>query len=253
MSAARVFRFSALVVLLSAFASMHALAGPIVIGQWDGSARSWNGSEFTDIRALMIAQGYTVTADQAMNALNLASYDVFVVAEATVAPGAAELSALSAWVGTGGVLLVLGDSSGTGAAGNNAIYAGIGSSIVQAYDTGASGSVLAGGVFATTGPPYDIVGQSLSTTLGSSMSGGTELAGSYIRYEQIGLGYVFGFGDRLDHDFFSPSAGNVNGQLFLNLAARGANGGGAEIPEPLSALLVGSGLLAAGLWKLRRT
>ena len=219
-----------------------------IIGNWSGSARSWNSSEFSTVRALMIAQGHTVQADGAMSAGALAGVNMYIVGEPSSTPGGAELTALLNWVTGGGVVLLLGDSGGSGQTGLNAVSAGLGSSLSWG-GSASSQPALAGGVFATTGPPYDIVGQSLSTTAGTTVSGGTALTGDYIRWDQIGTGYVFGFGDRSDHNFFSPSTSNVNGELFLNLTAHSASDN--VIPEPSTFFLLGTGLALAGLWTRR--
>jgi len=103
------------------------------------------------------------------------------------------------------------------------------------------------------GPPYNIVGQSLAVTPGTAISGGTVLAGDYIRYEAKGSGHIFAFGDRSDHNYFNPGTGNVHGQLFLNIvnyAGGQAPGPDGVIPEPATVSLVGGAVLV--LLALRR-
>ena len=53
---------------------------------------------------------------------------------------------------------------------------------------------LKGGNPATDGPPHKVVGQDLAITPGSEVTGGKEIAGSYIRYAPVGNGFVFVFG-----------------------------------------------------------
>ena len=228
-----------------------------IIGNWSGSSRSWNHPSFATIRSLMISQGHTVLPDSAISSGNLAGVSLFVIGEPTTTPGSAELSALQSWVQAGGVLLLLSDAPGfdSVAVRLNAISTGLGASLVWSGNA-SNNTPLAGGVFATTGPPYNVVGQTLQVSPATAVSGGTALAGDYLGYQQIGLGYIFGFGDRSDNNFFNPSTSNVHGQLFLNLAA-GAPGprppdDGMVIPEPSTFLLLGTGLALVGVWLRRR-
>lgn len=211
-------------------------ASAAVIGQWEGSERSWNADEFTTIHDLMTANGHIVTSNEAINPANLAAAQVFVIGEASVTPSAQELSDLFNWVSAGGRLIVLGDSAGSGQTGNNAIFAGVGSSMVEGGD--ASLSAFVGGNFATEGPPYNIVGQLLDISPGTAITGGFMLAGTYVQFQQIGAGYVYGFADRSDHNVFNPSDFNPNGQIFLNIV-EGQQGG---VPEPGTLLMIGTGL-----------
>jgi len=183
-------------------AAVVAPAPAVTIGCWSGGSRTWNSSaDFSDIRDLMTANGHVVEADEAMTAAALADNQMWVIGEAGSIPGAAELSALSVWVHGGGTLLVLADSTGVGAGNGSAILSGIGSAILLAGTPAAL--PLAGGIFASEGPPYDLVGQDLVTSPGTAATGGTALAGTFIQYEALGSGYVFAFADR--SDTISPS------------------------------------------------
>jgi hypothetical protein len=189
-----------------------------VIGSWNGSSESWNTAEFTTIKATMINAGHTVEPDGAITAANLADDCIFLIQEPSRTPSASELSDLDAWVNNGGLLIIQTDTSAGGRPSCNAILSAIGSSI-SIGSGGHANAPLSGGICATEGPPYDIVGQTLATSPGFGVAGGNALAGTYARYEVIGGGCVFVFGNRPDHNAFVPTSANVNGQLFLNLGA----------------------------------
>ena len=221
------------------------------VGNFDGSLRSWNSGDMGITYATAIAAGHTIEADESISAVNLANDTHFVLGEPTVTPGGTQLADLSAWVQAGGILLLYAESNGGLPALNN-IALGIGSSLAWGGSI-SSGATFVGGNFATEGPPYNLVGQSLSTTKGTPvMSGGTPLAGDYIRFEQLGAGYVFGFADRSDHNFFAPTAGNANGQLILNILNSPGHQGH-QVPDsncfPIVWAAVGTGLL---IWKHNR-
>jgi hypothetical protein len=213
-----------------------------VIGNWSGSGRSWNQGEFTTIKALMTTEGHMVLPDLPISAPNLAGVDMYIVGEATAAPSPAEMSVLSDFVQDGGCLLVFTNSSFSGGPGGNAILTGIGSSMSFASGFDNAVGPFSAGNFASEGPPYNLVGQNLGVSPGNHVSGGTTLYGFGLHYEGIGSGHVYAFGDRYDHDVFSPSTSNTNGQLFLNIAH---NCG--VIPEPASISLAGMALLVCGL------
>lgn len=233
--------------LLLGMMTLTVMAHAAVIGNWNGSSRSWNNGNMATLKSTLTGAGHTILPDGAISAATLAAMDVFVIGEAGAGPSGAELSDLGAWVSGGGVLLVFFDSSCSGCTGGNAVLSGLGTGMSASGS--ASGTTLLGGNFATEGPPYNLVGSALATTPGTAISGGTSLAGSYLQYAVLGSGYVFAFGDRSDHNFFNPTASNVNGQLFLNIA--GGAGGGGEIPEPSAAVLVAGGLAAVALLRRR--
>jgi len=60
------------------------------IGQWTGSARSWNAADFSTIKATMTGGGHVVAADGAITAANLTGYGMFVIGEATTGLSAGE-------------------------------------------------------------------------------------------------------------------------------------------------------------------
>jgi hypothetical protein len=233
----RVLKIFALAGAAVLFLGNAAFAGSI-IGNWSGSSRSWNDGDMATLKATMITAGHTVEADEAITGPNLSNDDLFVIGEPTSTPTIGELGDLQAWVTGGGILLMFADSGGTGLPALNNIAAGIGSSLAWG-GSASSNPPLAGGNFATDGPPFNIVGQALDISPGTAVAGGTSLTGDYLRYQQVGLGFVFGFADRSDHNVFAPTNANTNGQLFLNLAAGGS---GQPVPEPTTLSLTGLGL-----------
>src|SRR5260370_35444936 len=129
----------------------------------------------------MIAAGNTVQADGSITPANLAGDNVFVIGEALSGPTAAEGLALSNWVNGGGVLLVLFDSGCSGCVGGNVALADVGSSM-SASNANPSVSPFPSGNFSTTGPPFNVVGQTLHTPPGSAISGRTPIPGPHLEY-----------------------------------------------------------------------
>ena len=231
-------------------------ASAAIIGNWDGSNRSWNSGDATVLHDLMVSRGHTVEADGALTAANLAGDTLFVIGEATRATTAAETADLLSYVMGGGRLLITvdtfpgGTAPGLGVVNGNAILSSLGSSLTfsEALGGSAVNGALQAGSFLTEGGPFDIVGQTLVTTLGAAVTGGTSLAGSYVAFEQIGAGYIFGFGDNFQNDLFFNSATNVNGQMHINLVEGGA---ATQVPEPSALVLLGIGLLMLALFAKR--
>lgn len=216
------------------------VAQAAIIGNWDGSGRSWNSDSI--LADLMTSRGHTVEADGALTAANLANDTLFVIGEATRATTAQETTDLLNWITGGGRLLVTVDSGDIGAPSGNSILSALGSSLN--FGGTPSNAPLQSGNFLTEGGPFDIVGESLQVTPGTAVNGGTSLAGSYVAYDQIGAGFIFGFGDHFHNDFFNNSASNVNGQMHINLVESG--GTVTPVPAPGIIALLGIGLAAFG-------
>lgn len=281
--------WAALIVL----AALGGTARAGVIGQWSGSALdynnvavTWNNAQFySKVHTLMEYEGYSVGPDVEAVASNLAAYDSFVIAGARRNATATELADLGGWVASGGLLMVFTDASFDKNP-LNALLSGIGSSLSLGGSMDQN-FFLKGGVFATTSPG-NIAGAFMSGTPGTKVSGGTALsyggagwtdrqksdAAAYVHFEQIGLGYIFVFGDRLDNNYFTfgepidhaSQTLTPRANLFVNLGGymnpHGATSGGGNtpadpdpdpvtdpvgdpVPEPGSAVLAGIGLASA--------
>jgi len=62
------------------------------------------------------------------------------------------------------------------------------------------------------------------------VNGGNEIAGTYARYEKLGNGFVFGFADRLDHNYMTTNPTAVNKDFFLAISTEPI--AATSIPEP---------------------
>jgi len=182
------------------------------VANWEKSARSWNNSHMSTIKAAVTAAGHKVLADAPINDQTLLA-GVFIMGEPIAAPTAAEAAKLHDYVQNGGIVLVFGDT-GIDLPTYNGLLAGIGSSIQYTTSTVGTSSALPEGMF--TGAPSKIAGGTLTVTSGNGTSGGTLIDSNYVRYERLGNGYVFVFGDRIDHnEVISPT----NTTLLLNIVA----------------------------------
>jgi hypothetical protein len=220
-------------------------AGPAraaVIANWDQSARSWKNSHMTTIKGAMQDNGHRVDADSSI-AGGAQAASVMIMGEPVATPTTAELERLSAFLKSGGMVMVFGDT-GIDLPTYNKLLTGMGSSIQFTTTTISTSSALPDGTF-TTGPAK-ISGSTLNVTSGNGTTGGIAIDNNYARYEKIGNGYVVVFGDRIDHnDVISPT----NVSLLLNLVAVAAV---PPIPVPalspamIAALALFLALLALG-------
>ena len=203
-----------LTALLLAASALASSAHAHVIANWDKSNRSWNNSHMTKIKAAMETAGHQVLPDSPITEKVLKSIQVLVIGEPTALPTAGELLLLKAFVTAGGMVLLFGDT-GIDLPTYNGLLAGIGSSITFTTTTIGTSSALPDNKF-TGGPASSVVGSSLSVTSGNGTAGGTLVDNNYIRYDVIGAGLVFTFGDRIDHnDVISAT----NMSLLLNIVA----------------------------------
>jgi hypothetical protein len=219
-----------------------ALAG--VIGNWDKSNRSWNNSHMTKIKTAMQSAGHRVGGDGAIGAAPLKISSVYLIGEPTATPTATELALLHQYAKDGGMIFVFGDT-GIDLPTYNNLLAGIGSTIVFTTTTIGTTSSLPDGQF-TLGPSK-ISGNTLSVTSGNGTTGGTLIDNNYVRFEQIGAGYVVVFGDRIDHD---DVISDTNTRLLLNLVSF-AIGPVVQIPAVSQLWLALASLLLAALGAVR--
>ena len=217
------------------------------IANWNKSARSWNNSHMTTIKAAMLASGRRVEGDGTITDAALKNASVYVIGEPTATPVASELTALRQFVNNGGIVLIFGDT-GIDLPTYNNLLAGIGSTITFIPTTIGTTSALVDGQF--TEGPSKISGSSLSVTSGNGTAGGTLIDNNYVRYEPLGAGYVFVFGDRIDHN---EVISDTNTKLLLNVVSVAAEFP-LQIPamSPASLLLLALLLAGAGATPLLR-
>jgi hypothetical protein len=187
-----------------------------VIANWDKSARSWNNSHMSKIKASMQEAGHTVLSDAPIGDATMKA-GVLVVGEPVTSPSAAEIAKMKDFVALGGMVLLFGDT-GIDLPTYNSLLSNLGSSIQFTTSTVGTSSALPDGFF-TTGP-NKISGGSLNVTSGNGTSGGKLVDSNYVRYERVGSGFVIVFGDRIDHnDVISAT----NTSLLLNIVAAAAD------------------------------
>ena len=236
-----------LAALLVAALTLATTAHAHMIGNWDKSGRSWNNAHMTKIKAAMEAEGHQVLADTPITEQSLKSVAVFVIGEPRSTPTAAELGLLKKFVASGGMLLLFGDT-GIELSTYNTLLSGVGSSLTFVTTTIGTTSALPVNKF--TDAPNNIVGATLSVTSGNGTAGGLLVDNNYVRYEQVGAGLTFVFGDRIDHNDVISAA---NTKLLVNIVSV-ALGPELQIPALSSAglALVSGLMLLAGLVVTRR-
>jgi hypothetical protein len=217
-------------LLFAGMAPVHAK----VIANWDKSARSWNNSHMSQIKASMQDAGHTVQPDAPISDTTLKA-SVLVIGEPVTSPSAAEIAKMKDFVALGGMVLLFGDT-GIDLPTYNGLLSNLGSSIQFTTSTVGTSSALPDGLF-TTGPNR-ITGGALSVTSGNGTSGGKLVDSNYVRYERVGSGFVIVFGDRIDHnDVISAT----NTSLLLNIVATAAD------PPFIVPTLSGAMLLLLGI------
>lgn len=234
--------FLAAILLVPFGVAGDARAG--VIGNWEKSSRSWNNSHMTTIKTAMQDAGHRVEGDGAITSTVLKASSVYLIGEPTATPTTAELAMLRQLATDGGMIFVFGDT-GIDLPTYNNLLAGIGSTIAFTTTTIGTTSALPDGQF--TQGPSKISGSTLSVTSGNGTTGGTLIDNNYVRFEQIGAGYVVVFGDRIDHN---DVISDTNTKLLLNLVSF-AIGPPAQVPAVSPIGLVLASLLLAGLGAAR--
>ena len=215
-----------------------------VVANWDKSSRSWNNSHMTRIKAAMQDAGHRVEGDGAIDAAALKISSVYLIGEPIATPSAAELALLAQFVRSGGMIFLFGDT-GIDLPTYHSLLTGIGSTIAFTTTTVGTSSALPEGQF--TAGPSRIAGSTLSVTSGNGTTGGFQVDNNYVRYEQIGAGYVVAFGDRIDHN---DVISDTNTKLLLNLVSF-AVGPNVPIPAVSPLALVLCALLLVGLGAVR--
>jgi hypothetical protein len=246
---ASVFLAAVLLVPLGVAGDAH--AG--VIGNWEKSSRSWNNSHMTKIKTAMQDAGHRVEDDGTISSSMLKVFSVYLIGEPTATPTTAELAMLHQLAKDGGMILVFGDT-GIDLPTYNNLLAGIGSTIAFTTTTIGTTSALPNGQF--TQVPWKISGSTFSVTSGNGTTGGTLIDNNYVRFEQIGAGYVVVFGDRIEHN---DVISDTNTKLLLNLVSFAVAPTAPTAPVPavspiglaLASLLL-AGLGAARLARRRR-
>jgi len=250
--------------------SCLASSNPIFSGYGCGDGRTWNDPQFSNIRAAATAAGHTIDTAPT-DLLGTIPYTHLIIAEPVNILNGQQVSNVISWLANGGILMMFVDSRPDTLANANQILSDLGLGGIQVSATTVGipqvlpySSVMTGltgsspGGFGVVGarPGYNISGMQLNGTSGFGITGGIPVAtgslSSFLQVGQVGLGTVFVFGDRLDHNtqLGSSTCANAfcfnNERLFINILDDGVF----DAPEPTSAVLTGVGLI--GLWLHRR-
>ncbi len=221
------------------------------ITPWQGSAagRTYNDPDFSDAKADALANGFQIAPSSAITTQVLASTCVFVINEASNAPTAGEISLLDAWVRSGGTLVVTADSGSAGVGSGNAIFSSLGVGLSFA-------GIATPGVILPSPFSAGIVGQSLTNSPASGVTGGSAVVQTLIHYATLGLGIVFGMGDANVAAAHNAVVDQVNLALVKNICTvagcAGSTGGGpgpdpgGQTPDMPTWILAGTGGL--GIW-----
>jgi hypothetical protein len=212
------------------------------IANWEKSARSWNNSHMSRIKASMEQAGHYVLPDAPISDQTRNSA-VLVLGEPLSAPTASEASLLRRYVEAGGVVLLFGDT-GIDLTTYNSLLSGLGSAIQFTTSTVSTTSALPVGEFTTA--PSKISGSSLNVTSGTGTAGGSAIDSNFVRFERIGNGFIFVFGDRIDHNDVMSA---TNEALLLNIVAVAAEAP-VRVPMlgtvPLTLLVLALAAIAGG-------
>ena len=245
-------------LLLAGIGSANAAVIDIYIGNNASFAASATDSSsiqgFTEIRDRWQGSGATVNITDVFSP---AGKDIFLATAPQSAWSPGQVSDLQSFLAGGGWLILSHDGFG-GISNMNALLGDLGSSMVfgSGTQTGAGGTVTLNiddpsNAFMQNMPD----GPTLTSFSPGSVSGGNALASftdPVIAFEDIGAGGILAVADfdllnNATGLFFPASAAPNNHQFWDNILA----GHEVSVPEPVSVLLLGAGLLGIGLSRRR--